>query len=145
MAETRWALMKVQRIMDTHEPDKVYLWRLRVFTTPWCSLKLHHIMMPDNDRHLHDHPWNFHSLILAGGYTEELGYTPPGYVQPVRNVNRWHWSHKRAEDAHRIAQFHNRKDTWSLVFCGRLRRRWGFHTENGWVDHEPYLEKRDNA
>ncbi|MGE1156879.1 hypothetical protein [Pseudomonas kitaguniensis] len=47
---------------DTHKPA---LW--------WCpwSFRVHHIMRPDEDRDLHDHPWNARTVILRGWYTEE--------------------------------------------------------------------------
>lgn len=47
---------------ETHKPA---LW--------WCpwSFRIHHIMRPDEDRDLHDHPWNARTIILRGWYTEE--------------------------------------------------------------------------
>ena len=47
---------------DTHKPA---LW--------WCpwSFRIHHIMRPDEDRDLHDHPWNARTIILRGWYTEQ--------------------------------------------------------------------------
>lgn len=47
---------------ETHRPA---LW--------WCpwSFRIHHIMRPDEDRDLHDHPWNARTIILRGWYTEE--------------------------------------------------------------------------
>lgn len=141
----RWEFMTIEKIIDIADPTDVYMWRLRIFTTPLCSLKLHHIMRPDNDRHLHDHPWNFHSLILKGGYTEIVDQVPEGHVQPVVNKKPGHWSHKKATDAHRIAQFNNRKDSWSLVFCGRIRRKWGFWVDGVHMPHEEYLDLRDRG
>jgi hypothetical protein len=41
------------------------------------SIKLHHLLRPDYDRCPHDHPWNFWSLILWGGY-EEIIRSPIG-------------------------------------------------------------------
>lgn len=38
-------------------------------------LYLHKFYTGDSDRHLHDHPWPFRSLILWGGYTE-FSYNP---------------------------------------------------------------------
>ena len=37
---------------------------------PW-SIRIHHIKREDNDRDLHDHPWNARTIILRGGYTEQ--------------------------------------------------------------------------
>lgn len=47
---------------ETHKPA---LW--------WCpwSFRIHHIMRPDEDRDLHDHPWNARTIILRGNYTEQ--------------------------------------------------------------------------
>lgn len=47
---------------ETHKPA---LW--------WCpwSFRIHHIMRHDEDRDLHDHPWNARTIILLGWYTEE--------------------------------------------------------------------------
>lgn len=47
---------------DTHKPA---LW--------WCSwsFRVHHIMRHDEDRDLHDHPWNARTIILRGWYVEQ--------------------------------------------------------------------------
>ncbi|MEE4332257.1 hypothetical protein V2J70_02050 [Pseudomonas alliivorans] len=39
----------------------------------WCpwSIRVHHIMRPDADRDLHDHPWNARTVILRGWYREQ--------------------------------------------------------------------------
>lgn len=34
------------------------------------SIRIHHIMRADNDRHLHDHPFNARTWIMRGGYEE---------------------------------------------------------------------------
>lgn len=34
------------------------------------SVRLHIIRRPDRDRHMHDHPWNARTFILAGSYME---------------------------------------------------------------------------
>ncbi|MBP5969417.1 hypothetical protein [Pseudomonas iridis] len=44
--------------------------RSRLWWCPW-SVRIHHIKRPDNDRDLHDHPWNARTIILRGGYTEQ--------------------------------------------------------------------------
>src|SRR5687767_11882279 len=53
-----------------------YLYRWTFFDLGFCSLKLHKIVRDDYDD-LHDHPWDFWSLILAGGYYEERMNSPP--------------------------------------------------------------------
>lgn len=46
---------------ETHKPKRRWF--------PW-SLRIHHIMVPDSDRDMHDHPWNARTVILRGWYIE---------------------------------------------------------------------------
>jgi len=74
-------LMKVipyQEITDD-ETGEVYLRRFFLWNgklTPGeykPRIYLHHILRSDKDRHLHDHPWDYSSIILKGGYFETRG------------------------------------------------------------------------
>lgn len=115
-----------------------YLVRWRLLQTPWFAVYLHHILRSDDDRALHDHPWSFASVILAGGYFE---HTPRGrfWRQPGSIILH------RAEELHRIelgpsrAAIGGTLPAWTLVFCGRRRRPWGFSTAAGWRESAPYL------
>lgn len=49
----------------SRESHKPALWWF-----PW-SFRIHHIMRPDEDRDLHDHPWNARTIILRGWYREQ--------------------------------------------------------------------------
>lgn len=93
------------------------------FRTPWGAIRLHHILRSDQAEALHDHPWDFCSFLLSGGYTE---VRPDGAVyHPQGSVVR-----RRAEDLHRLIIW---RPVWTLVFTGPRRRTWGFQTETGWV------------
>lgn len=50
----------------------VFFWRYTLLKTRWFSVYLHEFLRSDHDRCLHDHPWPFLSIILAGGYHEEM-------------------------------------------------------------------------
>jgi hypothetical protein len=108
-----------------------YLRRWRIFECPWFGVYLHRIDGPDEGRDLHDHPWPFVSIVLRGGYIEEV---PDYYGVRERSV-RW-VNFKAAEDRHRVASVD--KPTWTLVLRGPRWRRWGFLTDHGWVDHASY-------
>lgn len=105
---------------------RYYLWPSRWFR---LGLKLHRIERPDRERDLHDHPWAFLSIVLRGGYIEEL---PGRRYRWVRLVNL-----KRARDAHRIVHL-MRVPTWTLVITFGRCREWGFHTAAGWVAWRDY-------
>lgn len=148
MSETRWAFMKRFTLVD--EQGDVYLDRLRVVQTPWLSLYLHRLDVPDPGVDLHDHPWPFLSLILRGGYTEEVAETrwaplyagiAERYPSAERGVSRsWRTGtvHRMAlTHCHRIVRLH-RSPTWTLILTGRRRQSWGFYQPDGFVDHRQY-------
>jgi hypothetical protein len=138
----RWAFMTVLRIRARFEDD-VYLTRLRIVQTPLFGLYLHRISGPDPDTYMHDHPWNFWSLVLRGGYTEQVpeaqGMAPWRYKHEVKR----RLSYKRAEDLHAIRRLH-RNPTWTLLLVGRRRREWGFYTNAGWVQWDKYITSIDS-
>lgn len=124
-----------------------YLVRYYILRTPFFRLRIHHILRSDYDC-LHDHPWNFLSIILKGSYWE---YTPRkrSAEDIENNMDEYHSIvHKKAgsiiyhkaEDKHRL-EIEEGADAWTLVFMFRRRRRWGFWTSAGWVFHEEYDPK----
>jgi hypothetical protein len=113
-----------------------------ILETRWGTVRLHRINRSDDDRALHDHPWQFWSLILWGSYTEVLpsdhddaraaGVGPKNFLGPfVLRRRRWlSLAFRRAEDAHRIIVD---QPVWTFVVTGPRSRRWGFYTQTGWV------------
>lgn len=128
-----WALLHREEIARDGRP---YLTRWRLIQTPLFAAYLHRFWAPDHDEDFHDHPWDFVSIVLAGGYVEERGW-------PLRVERRGRGSvaYRRAEDLHRIASVI--VPTWTLVLCGRRRREWGFQTPHGWVQWEEYLTGKE--
>lgn len=117
--------------------DSDYMRRWVIYTPIGC-IRLHHILRSDNERHHHDHPFHFLSLILRGGYIEHRPDEPPEQHLPGSFVFRF------AKDLHYLKLIE--KDAWTLVFASNPMRRWGFKTEDGWIDarnYDAYLEKRD--
>lgn len=120
-----------------------YLDRLRIVDTPWFGVYLHRIKGPDPQPDPHDHPWDFTSIVLAGGYTEEVWRAALG---PIESYSR-RWLvgsfHTMRGDgvAHRIvtAEPH----TITLILRRKRFREWGFWTieDNhliGWTDWKDY-------
>lgn len=114
------------------------------------QLYLHKFIRGDQDRHLHDHPWPFRSLILKGGYFEH-SFNP--HWQQWRNAKRrsaqmpepllrkWYgpgsFIRRGAKWAHKI-ELKNGQPCWTLFLTGPKERNWGFHTEAGWCWHRHY-------
>lgn len=164
--EHRWALLR-RHTIGFGSP---LLERTRLLQTPWFGLYLHHHHRPDRERHLHDHPWAFVSLILRGRYVEEWAPTEvaarwaashPAVVRmwpnPEEEGDRHGVRHRAwgAGSVHRIhrGEFHRirlvRPGTVTLLLVGRRRSGWGFATEAGFIpaaEYEymaPFLEEAE--
>lgn len=127
--------MKIYVIKDPC--GRPYLVRLTLLTLFGFSLKLHTMVRSDTDRELHDHPWAFISLVLAGGYDEEIpagGY--PGRIRFIAR-NRGHIAYRPALWRHRVIL---RPDgnggvfpCCTLVFMFPRSRSWGFWRDGKFI------------
>lgn len=94
------------------------------------SVRVHKIYLSDDAPDMHDHPWDFLSIVLKNGYLEET----PG-AQKRRRVGSI--IRHKAEDLHRL-HVSPGKPALTLVFFGKRRREWGFSTPNGWIPWYDY-------
>ena len=123
---------------ESSEPylDRYYLLFRDRQTFPF-NIFLHHFRKSDPDV-LHDHPWSYHSLVLLGGYWEhtETGKTWRGPFS---------YKYAPASTLHRVELDSKAPNCWTLFIPTKKQRDWGFKTENGWVQHERYLDNRRAA
>jgi hypothetical protein len=97
------------------------------------GVRLHHILSSDDDSLFHNHPYNFVSFILWGGYTE---YKPGSKSRRfhIGNINK-----SSIDEYHRLELD---RPAWTLVFTGRRQADWGFWSgERGdpfipWKEHK---------
>jgi hypothetical protein len=116
------------------------------------SVLLHWFRQADDDGSLHDHPWDFTTTILQGGYCEALPAQDWRACMGGPRIDEHQAQHyaggsvvHRAEDLHAVATVC--ADTWTLVRTGQERRPWGFHPPGkAWVPWRDFLaEKRSPA
>lgn len=120
-----------------------YITRLHLLKTPWFAVCLHWLNGPDPEPDMHDHPVNFLSIILRGGYCENAlehrsGECEVDFHGPVAYVRTW-CNFIKAAHIHKIVSVRPR--TLTLCFMGPKVREWGFHTPIGWVHWKKYNEK----
>lgn len=89
-------------------------WR---FETPWFSIRLHHWLGPDDDRAHHDHPWDFVTFVLKGGYTD----FSPGRTE---HLSAGSFAYRPAEHRHTVVP--DPGGAWTVIATGKRRRTWGF-------------------
>jgi len=98
-------------------------------------MMLHQIHRPDQDRHLHNHPWATASFyILSGGYIEERlvdGLIVTTEYKPG-DVN-----HLTANTFHRISSIE--PDTYTLGMIGERVQDWGFLVDGIVFPHLEYF------
>jgi hypothetical protein len=117
----------------------VHFRRWRLIETRWFALYVHCIARSDEDKDAHDHPWNFLSLVLRGGYFEDLW-------RAGKYRHRCNWPGtlviRKTTDFHKLRLMNG--PAWTLVFRGPLTHElWGYKTEEGWVDHIKYRERKN--
>lgn len=117
------------------------------------SVMLHRIVRPDQDRDPHDHPWDFWTLVLKGGYVEHIYHQPyktrprnPGIDKPEAVVRMpGDRSFRPATHLHRIDSLPF-GDAWTLVMTKRREgHQWGFWTTKGWVYWKHFLAEKQAA
>lgn len=134
MATKRWAFNE-RFIIGTQENPMLERWRL--FSTPWFGLYVHFIYREDLDRHMHDHPWRFWSLVLKGSYIELLNKRPGDVLSSDAKIHRrfslhgfpLHWAHKIT-----LVE----PGTVTLVLVGPKVRQWGFYVDDKWMPWHQY-------
>ncbi len=145
-----WIIRCAQRTPYTHLAgymERWWLFRLGRFgegesgAYGFVSARVHHILRSDNDRHFHDHPWWFVTVILRGGYWEQRPVLNAlGYVTDVEE--RWHGPGsiliRRASDLHRLV-LPVGSTTWTLFVMGPKVQTWGFHVDGVKVPWREYL------
>lgn len=100
--------------------------------------RVHRTMRSDRDRDLHDHPWHFVSIILDGGYSEEIELASGPC--PLRETHRYRAGDvlfRHAEHRHRL-ELEEGSECLSLVFTSQNLRDWGFWTTGGFVPWREY-------
>jgi hypothetical protein len=107
-----------------------------------ASVRIHQILRADNDRDLHNHPWDARTIILKGWY-DELREGENGRIVHAK---------RRAGDTAAISAktFHTitavaPETVWTMFFMGRKVQPWGYATERGFVHWSEYLAAEGKA
>ena len=132
-----WLIARAQRHPYRDIDDYMGRWWL-VRPARWLpfSVRIHHIKRADKDRHTHNHPWNFRTIVLRGMYTEEL-LMPDGGNR--YQLNAAGMTYRRGiGDYHRIASV-AKGGVWTLFIMGRKQTHWGFMVNGQHIYWREYL------
>lgn len=89
-------------------------WTLTLFG---YSIRLHHWVASDDQRHFHDHPWWMLIIMLSGSYID---------ISPDKEdlLSAGSIRFREAEHRHTVKLV---KDCWTLLLTGPPIRHWGFY------------------
>lgn len=118
------------------QEGELHFQRYRLLATPWFNLYLHRISKSDEDKHSHDHPWNFWSWILWGSYREVYSLPPSHLAVHYATYRPGQVARHAALDAHSITLL--TPVVWTLVLTTGRSRVWGYQTKQGWIDFKSY-------
>jgi len=149
-----WRLLRwARRRMVRTEHDQVirtldgrpYIYRWYIFNkSRWLpKVYLHLIVLSDDDRALHDHPWVNASVVLDGTYAEILGaQVVMGFDKfiPHRIVRAGDLVIRRASVAHRLVVTPGQA-VISLFLMAPKSREWGFLCPQGWRHQRVFTQR----
>ncbi len=135
---------------DVYGANGLYLsrWIVHDFPEEKAQIRLHHIIRPDEDEELHNHPWGdphrlynrrgeyrrldgearaSKALILFGGYEEErrIGSNKIWYIGRCR-YSPGDTNVLYSDDFHRIDKLLHPLGTWSLFWTAPKTQSWQF-------------------
>lgn len=115
---SEWMKKRGSAVMIYRE-GKPYMLRHFIFKSDSFSIFIHRMYSPDNGS-LHDHPANFCSLILCGGYVE--------YYHDGSSYNRLpgDFIYKNRYILHRIDKLFDPGNTFTIFIFFKRKRKWGF-------------------
>lgn len=159
MNKLQWLSFMLQKKLlgrsDVFVNGRLYM-RRWLFGPAWGpGLRIHNIVKSDAGFELHDHPFDFVSLIVKGGYKEITGEfamadKPVAGRRKAKYYGPLSILFRKAEDLHRIMllptvvtidgkQRLQEQPAWTVVLRGPIRREWGFMTAAGWLHWKEYV------
>jgi hypothetical protein len=114
---------------------KLHFRRWQILKTPWFSIYIHGIYAPDQDKHLHNHPWDYKSLVLKGSYIEETN-------NGVNLLKFGSVTSRNGEDYHKIKTLLT-NSVYTLFIVSPAKRTWGYQVDGKWMHNEEYRKLKN--
>lgn len=117
-----------------------------------AKIMVHHFLPESRDRDVHDHPWQFVTIVLKGQYVDvstcqvckgkNLGVTcfecgGDGVKKELMVPGMMRYR----STAHAHQTFAGRKGCWTVVIVGPIERMWGFFKNGEWLPWREYEDR----
>lgn len=148
-----------------HLPGYMSRYWIIPYNRTGLAVRVHHIERSDKDRHFHDHPWWYVSIVLRGGYFERTPCRPEALCYQCAFARRhgltdmeddcvgeaprrWRGpgsiAFRQATSWHRLqlSPLRGADQCWTLFITGPARQPWGFLVGGEKVPAKDYLGDR---
>ncbi len=119
--------------------------RWEILSTKWFNIYIHAIYKADEEEHLHDHPWDYTSIVLHGTFVEKQRANLIGEIAAY-TYNHLHFGSiikRKATTFHKILKLES-DVIYTLFITSPKYRVWGYDVDNNWVDFETYRKNKNN-
>ena len=110
--------------------------RWQVLGTPWFTINLHGIYHEDEERDLHNHPFDFISIVLFGSYTEKLNSGKTN-ERKIFNIAK-----RKSDVFHKIEKLHSKK-IFTLNLMWNRKKEWGYLVDGKLIEHDLYRKLKN--
>jgi hypothetical protein len=107
---------------------------------------LHYFYRGDEDRELHNHPWEKAlSFILCSGYYEERRDANDNVI--LKNVRPFTFNYITSNDFHRVIKKEKSPHIWTLFMTGKRIQDWGFWDRDSkeYIPHKKFVVPEDQG
>lgn len=111
--------------------------RFSIFACRYFSIYIHHIYKADQDKHLHNHPWNYVSMVIKGSYLEQS-------VAGVNHIMPFSFNYAKRNRFHKILKLNDEK-VISIFITGKRHKTWGYNVDNFYIEHDVYRQNKRNG
>lgn len=98
-----------------------YRWTLNLWL---FAVRVHQWITTEDSRNLHDHPWNFITLVVKGGYTDvshRADTIPHTHYDKLEFLSL---RYRKADHRHYVMV--NEGGCWTVLLTGPVIRNWGY-------------------
>ena len=119
--------------------------RWKLFSLKKYNVYLHAIYKADEDLYLHNHPWDYTSIILYGTFVEKVRSNNLGEIVKYR-YNHLHFGSvvkRKSNIFHKIVRLES-EVVYSLFITTKNHDTWGYDVDNKFVDSETFRKNKNN-
>lgn len=107
---------------------------------------LHYFYKGDEDRELHNHPWERAlSFVLLGGYYEERRTEKDEVI--LKDIKPLTFNYITKDHFHRVIKKKKSPHVWTIFFTGKRVQNWGFWDRDtkDFIPQEEFIDQKNQG